>query len=132
MSKVFRFRMSGRTFAFDDDEPVTALDLCAFDEVGIDPVVAIGLLQDVADGKQANGIRALRAICALAYLSALREGSTETWREFARTIQPDTLEFVPEPVQVAPVVEQAGPNVDDVDDDLAAKVTALIRGQAGP
>ena len=117
---MFRFTMSGRVFSIDPAAKPSLLDLAAFAETGVDPATAGELLVDVAAARRPFDVQAARTVGALAYIAALRAGSDESWRQFARSMDPATLQFLPpeesepappaEPEPVAEPGEQVDPH----------------------
>ena len=102
MSEIVRFEMSGRTFEIDPTAPQSLLDFDVLAETRVNLMEAGSLLTAVAKGSRDPDVEAVRAIGALAYLAAVRAGSNESWREFARAMDPQTIKFVPEPEAPAP------------------------------
>lgn len=123
MSEIVRFEMSGRSFEFDPEAKPSLLDLDVLAETRVDPLTAGAMLAAVADGKRDPDVEAVRAIGALAYLAAVRGGSNETWREFARAMDPQTIKFVP--ASAAPVATL--PAADE--DALAQRVADLLEAR---
>lgn len=101
---MFRFRMSGQLFEFDDDRPFTAAELFDTAEVlGIsddDDVAGIltGLAESVGGGVVT--LRGAKAIVCLAWLAQRRGvrdsgvGAELDWRAFSAAMVVDTLELV--------------------------------------
>lgn len=109
MSSVLRFKMSGRTFAYDGARDLSALEVTELRNVGVTVEELVALLGALGEGELMLSVDAkLRAMCALAYLAALREDPATEWRPFAASIYPSTFEVLPDPMPVAPAVaEQA-------------------------
>lgn len=129
---VLRFRMSGRTFVFDGDRDWTAAELWALDEIGVGHDELVTVLTRSSEVERG---RALRVMCALAYVAALREDPDTKWAEFSRTIVPATFEALPDPAPVSGEVEKQAAVLAAKDEpslvDLAAQVNALMAARAG-
>lgn len=104
---VLRFRMSGQDFEFDGSRDLSALEVCALDEIGLrldDFALAMTRLDD--------GLN-VRVLCAVAYIARLRVNPQTRWRDFAASIAPATFEQLPaadEPEPVAETPEAPEPN----------------------
>ncbi|MGE4164068.1 MAG: hypothetical protein AB7G23_20265 [Vicinamibacterales bacterium] len=120
MTEIVKFEMSGRRFEIDPTATATLLDLDVIAETRIDLQSAGALLAAVASGERPPDVEAVRAIGALAYLAAVRAGSSESWREFARQMDPQTLRIVTDDTP-APAAAPAASDEDALLDRLLAR-----------
>lgn len=88
--------MSGKRFDFDDTAPLSADDMFAFEDATGIPVD--GTLEEVGAALEAGEVtsRGIRAVVGLAWLAHRRAGGTLEWRAFCKTVEPGTLEVVPD------------------------------------
>lgn len=121
MSNVFRFKMNGRTFAYDTDARITAAELLALQEIGLDHNRLQADLSRALTGDVGRiALDGLRAVCAVAYMVEIRENpDPPSWRAFLRTVYPDSFGPADEPVkvdeQVAAAAQQAAEPVPSLD-----------------
>lgn len=120
---VFRFRVSGQVFEFDDNRALLMGSELELIEERVGDLIDWG--RRVSDGHLGY-----RDILVVTYLAARRAGDTRPWSEFIATIAPLTFQIVEDekPPQVRSEVP-ATP-ADAIPPDLAAKVADLIRAQA--
>lgn len=131
---VLRFKMSGRLFEFDGARDWSAAELWALDDVGVGYEEMLAVLTNAGGVAES---RALRVMCALAYICAVREDPATQWAAFSRTIVPATFEVVPEHPTGRPVSPEVAERAEqlaaaDVPSlvDLAAQFNQLAAAQA--
>lgn len=121
--------MSGRTFDFDGARDWTAAELWALDEVGVSYEELTEILTSAGKGIPPG--RALRAMCALAYVAALREDPKTTWAELSRSLVPASFEVVEDqPAQASAATAERAEQLAAASalslTDLAARVNQLM------
>lgn len=91
---VMTFRMSGREFTYDGDREWSAADVFALDDLGMGYDEIRSVFEAAVAGRPQPASGVLRAMCALAYISARRDDPRTVWAEFSTGIHPSTFEVV--------------------------------------
>lgn len=121
---VFRFRVSGQVFEFDDDPALLMGSELELIEERVGDLLDWG--RRISDGPLKY-----RDILVVTYLAARRAGDTRPWSEFIATIAPLTFQIVEDETPPHVRAEVPAPPADAIPPDLAAKVADLIRAQGG-
>ena len=98
---MFRFRMSGKLYEFDEQAEFTAGELFdVADIIGASADDDLGELVTRLATSVSSGhvtLRGAKALLCIAWLSHRRGGGTLDWSAFTHTVVPSTIEVLDEP-----------------------------------